>query len=134
MQRTFPKNIAALDAIFEFIEAFVGQHYLDESITYAVNFAVEEIFTNMVKYSKPGAQEVLITFKLDGSTLIIVLTEYGVDEFDITKVDQADTDLPLGERKVGGLGLHLTRQVMDSIAYKYKDGHSIITLTKQLEK
>ncbi len=132
MERTFKKNLAALDSVFEFVDQFVGQHELDESTAYAVNFAIEELFTNMVKYSK-SRQEMRIALKLDGRSLTIELTEYDVDEFDITKVGSVDTELSLDERKVGGLGLHLTRQIMDNIEYTHKGGNSIITLTKQLE-
>jgi serine/threonine-protein kinase RsbW len=41
-----------------------------------------------------------------------------------------DTTLPLEERKVGGLGIHFIRQLMDTTDYERRDGNNVLTLTK----
>ena len=40
--------------------------------------------------------------------------------------------LPAEERDVGGLGIFMTKQFMDDVAYEYKDGQNILTLKKNL--
>ena len=40
-------------------------------------------------------------------------------------------DISLEEREIGGLGIHLVRQIMDDVQYQYKDGQNILTLTKK---
>ena len=47
------------------------------------------------------------------------MTDYDVDPFDVTEAPDADIRLPIDERKPGGLGLHLVRRLLDSIAYEY---------------
>ena len=49
-------------------------------------------------------------------------------------VDINTTTLSAEERSIGGLGIHLVRQLMDDIKYEYKDGHNVLTLKKKLKK
>jgi len=49
----------------------------------------------------------------------VTLTDYDVEPFDVTQAPDADIELPLEQRKPGGLGLHLIRRLVDSIEYEY---------------
>ena len=48
-------------------------------------------------------------------------------------MDDIDTTLPAEDRDIGGLGIHLVRQIMDSINYERIDGKNVLTLTKKIE-
>jgi serine/threonine-protein kinase RsbW len=61
------------------------------------------------------------------------VTDFDVEPFDITKAEKVDVDLPLSERKPGGLGIHFVRDMADSVAYDYTDRRSKVTITKKLE-
>ena len=52
--------------------------------------------------------------------------------FDPTAEKKVDTTLSAEERRVGGLGIHLVRELMDSINYERINGHNILTLRKQI--
>ena len=132
MQKTFKRDLTSLDKIFISISQFISQNKIDESVSFTVNLVVEELFTNMVKYT-PGDKEVLICLEKKNGELIITLTDFGVSAYDITKADQVDVNKRLEERKPGGLGLHLVKQMMDDIKYEYKNRNSKITLIKHLE-
>ncbi len=132
MQKTFKRDLTSLDKIFISISQFISQNKIDESVSFTVSLAVEELFTNMVKYT-PGDKEVLICLEKRNGQLIITLTDFGVSAYDITKADQVDVNKRLEERKPGGLGLHLVKQMMDDIKYEYKNRNSKITLIKHLE-
>ena len=134
MTKTFKKAISSLDDIFSFVAEFLERNGVAEAAAFALNFAIEEIFTNMVKYSVHNDRDVLMELNLAGLKVEASITEYDVDEFDITKAADVDTGLHAEERKIGGLGLHLTKQVMDEVHYAYQDRNSIITLIKYLEK
>ena len=72
--------------------------------------------------------------KKNEDDLIIHLTDFDVDPFDINKIAEVDTKQSLEERRVGGLGIHLVKQMMDKNEYEYKDRQSKIILIKHLEK
>ena len=133
MQREFPRTFESLEPIFRFAEEFFAQELVDERHRYAVRFALEEIFTNMVKYHPGNPNEITIGLDRAHDRLRITLTDHDVDPFDPTKAEEPRTDLSLEERRVGGLGLHLTRKMMDAVEYRYVDRRSTVTLIKMLE-
>jgi anti-sigma regulatory factor (Ser/Thr protein kinase) len=133
MEKHFQRDINSLDKIFEFICEFIAENKIDESTAFSINFAIEEIFTNMVKYNPENQNNISISLNKDGNKLILCLTDYDVGHFDITKLKEVDTGQPLQERKVGGLGLHIVKQMVDEIDYEYKNRNGRITIIKHLE-
>lgn len=118
--RAFQRSFDSLPGIVAFTrEAFAGEG-IDAGLLPAVDFALEELFTNMVKYGVSDADvQVEITGVADG--VEVTLIDSGVDAFDVTRVPDADIGLPIEQRRPGGLGLHLIRRVLDSIEYEYRD-------------
>jgi anti-sigma regulatory factor (Ser/Thr protein kinase) len=131
MQRSFKRTLGSLEPLFGFIGEFAGRERLDEDAVFALNLAIEELFTNMVKYGG-GADEVSIDLAVCDGDLVAVLIHPGADEFDPTSAEEADPDRPLSERVPGGLGLHLVRRMMDSVTYEHRDGAAQLRLTKHL--
>ncbi len=134
MDKKFKRDLNSLDGIFKFINEFSAKTGVDESVVFTINLVVEELFTNMVKYTYENSNEILLQLKKDADDLIIHLTDFDVDPFDITKTVEVDTKKSLEERGVGGLGIHLVKQMIDKIEYEYKDRQSKIILIKHLEK
>ncbi len=134
MDKKFKKDLNSLDGIFKFINEFSAKTGVDESVVFTINLVVEELFTNMVKYTYENSNEILLQLKKNAEDLIIHLTDFDVDPFDITKTAEVDTKQSLEERRVGGLGIHLVKQMIDKIEYEYKDRQSKIILIKHLEK
>ncbi len=133
MDKHFQRDIKSLDKIFEFICEFIVENKIDESTAFSINFAIEEIFTNMVKYNPENQNNISISLNKDGNKLILCLTDYDVGHFDITKLKEIDISQSLQERKAGGLGLHIVKQMVDEIDYEYKNRNSRITIIKHLE-
>lgn len=133
MEKKFKRDIKSLDKIFDFIGDFVTKNKFDDSITFTLNLVVEELFTNLVKYNEETSQDILISLNQDRNKLIVSLTDFDVEPFDVTKSGEVDVDQSIKKRKVGGLGLHLVKQLVDKIDYEYKDRESKITLIKNLE-
>ena len=63
--------------------------------------------------------------------LKFVISDSG-SPFDPTTKKEVDTTLSAEERSIGGLGIHLVRQIMDSINYERVDGMNVLTLRKKL--
>lgn len=110
------------------------ENKLDEEMSYTINLAIEELFTNMVKYNADNPNHILIDIVKEDDKIIITLTEFDTEPFYIEKVRTYNNKQPLEERPVGGLGIHLIKKMIDHIDYEYKDRKSTITLVKRLRK
>lgn len=133
MKRTFKRSYAVLSDLFRFLDGFLDEHDIDERAAFAARLALEEVFTNMVKYSTSSADHVSvqITGGADGLVLVLVLEDTGAEPFDPTIHPEPDLQAPLAQRRAGGLGLHLVRNLVDSIEHEYVDGANVITLRIQ---
>lgn len=134
MEKRFKRTIEQLDEIFAFVSGFVARHSLSEAIAFKLNLVIEEVFVNMIEHNPGSQSEVLIDLTRDGGRLVISMTDFDVEPFDITKAGEYGSDRPLEERPVGRLGIHLVRKMVDGISYQYRDRQSRITLIKDLGK
>lgn len=132
MEKKIRRDLNSLEEISQLIVNFVAGNNLGDSMAYTLNLAVEELFVNMVKYNPGNTNDVLIELSLFDNSIIVSLTDYDVDFFDITQVKEYDRFTSLKERKVGGVGIHLVKKVMDDVRYDYRDRKSKITLIKYL--
>ncbi|MCZ6765593.1 MAG: ATP-binding protein [bacterium] len=132
MEQTFTRNIDALDQIFAFTGRFVEDERLNENVAYSIDLAVEELFTNMVKYNTGTSKNIAILIDREKDEVVLQLMDFDVEPFDPTSPEDIDTDLPLEARKPGGLGLHLVKSVVDKITYEYKDRTMKVTVSKSL--
>ena len=106
---------------------------IDESVIFSIQLAIEELFTNMVKYNHTADSDIAIAIEIGENKIQINLTDYNSTEFDITKTQEVDISQSLAERKVGGLGLHLVKKMVDELSYHYSNGVSEVIFTKYLE-
>lgn len=132
VQQYFPRSFDALDGLFRFIGDFLAARSLDQELHGPVCFIVEELFTNLVKYNAGGGHDISLSLGHTPEQLTVQLTDFDVDSFDPTKAPAIDVDKPLSERQPGGLGLHLVRQMADTLQYEYVERRSTITFTKAL--
>jgi anti-sigma regulatory factor (Ser/Thr protein kinase) len=131
-QRSFPRDVASLDGVFKLISDFSAANRVGDAADFAVRLAVEELFVNMVKYNPGNPNAIRIEISSDGTKIVVSMTDFGVEPFDVTRAPEYNGNLPLAARLPGGLGIHLARKVMDDVEYVYENGQSTITLTKLL--
>jgi anti-sigma regulatory factor (Ser/Thr protein kinase) len=134
MEKHFKRELRSLHEIFHFLQSFITFHSVNKSTAFTIKFAVEELFTNMVKYNKSGAHDILISANLEGESVVVQLVDFETEPFDITKAAEANVELPLEQREPGGLGLHLINKMVDKINYQHVDDKSTITLMMRLGK
>jgi anti-sigma regulatory factor (Ser/Thr protein kinase) len=130
--RLFERTFDSLPAIVAFTaDAFTSER-IDPSLRTLVDLAIEELFTNMVKYSTGSKADVRIEITGIDRGVEVTLIDYDVDRFDVTARPEVDVNLPIEQRRPGGLGLHLIRRLMDSIQYEYAESsrQSRITFRK----
>jgi phosphoserine phosphatase RsbU/P len=119
VHRMFPRSFDALQAIFAFTAEFCSRHGVEPELVPTVDFVAEELFTNVVKYSPNGSPEVRIDMTAIAGGVEMALTDYDVEQFDVTRAPEVDIAKPIEQREPGGLGLHLIRRMVDSMEYEY---------------
>lgn len=129
----FSRDVGRLTDVFEFTSDFAERESLSEGHVYAMNLAVEELFTNIVKYGNPDGGDVDIALGIDDGNLVIEIVDDDAEPFDPTATQPVDVDKALEARREGGLGIHLIRSIMDYVKYEYQDRCSRIVLKKRLE-
>ncbi len=134
MEKDFRREIAALDDVFRSVDEFLAGQALDEKTVLITKLVVEELFTNLVRHDVGGLDRVVVSLEREGSRLIIRLRDFDVDPFDLSEAEPVDIHLPLARRKVGGLGLHLVRNLVDELRYDYDDRTLSVTAIKNLER
>jgi anti-anti-sigma factor len=117
--RTFRRSFESLEEIVGYTHAVFSGQQLDLRLLPVVDLALEELFTNMVKYSTTSDAEVRIDISKVPNGVEVTISDYGVDFFDVTKAPEVDTSLAIDERVPGGLGLHLIRKMVDFVEYQY---------------
>ena len=117
--RVFRRDVDSLQDIFDFTASTFALRQIDQRLLQTVDFTVEELFTNMVKYSKMSNAAVDLTLTTIEEGVEVVLVDHDVEPFDVTQSPDVDIDLPIERRTPGGLGLHLIRRMVDSIDYEY---------------
>ncbi|MBQ7448337.1 MAG: ATP-binding protein [Paludibacteraceae bacterium] len=122
-------DIQQIPTLAEWIES-LG---LPQTLEMPINLALEEAVSNVMLYAYPKdkAGQVLVEAEKDRSQIVFTITDSGI-AFDPTKQKEPDITLPAEERNIGGLGIFLVRQIMDSVQYERKDNKNILTLSKKL--
>ena len=131
--QAFRPSFDALAELVAFTAAGFDREGVDRRLLAVIDFVLEELFTNIVKYGHSSA-EIQVELRAVPGGVEVSLTAEGVDDFDVTRAPQVDTALPIEQRKPGGLGLHLVRQLVDSIEYEYQEAErrSRVTFSKTL--
>lgn len=134
MEKNFRRDLGSLQKAFSFVDEFAETENIDDAVKRSVYLAVDELFTNMVKYHPANPNEITIVLERAADEMTVTLVDRDVEPFDITEAKDPDLPGSLDERKPGGLGIYLTKNVVDNIKYEYRDRTSIITFTKRVRR
>ena len=135
---TLKNDVSEITALSRFVKAFTESIGMKKSEASNLRLAIEEAVVNVITYAYPRETEGTVTVEADVRTsteedqcLYIRIMDNGVP-FDPTEAAEVDTSLSAEERPIGGLGIHLMRELMDSLNYEREDGLNILTLKKKL--
>ena len=122
-------DIQQIPTLAEWIEG-LG---IPDELNMPINLALEEIVSNVMLYAYPGTHgQVIVEYiKVNDERIIFTVSDTGI-AFDPTKKEEVDTTLSAEERPIGGLGIHLVRQLMDEVHYERIDDKNVLTLIKNI--
>lgn len=128
-----PNDVQEVPRLAEFVDAACEAANFDMSTTMQMNLAIEEAVVNVMNYAYPRGTKGDVTIEAISNDMRLKFTiiDSGAP-FDPTVQADVDTTLSAQERPIGGLGIHLMRQIMDSINYERVDNFNVLTLRKKL--
>ena len=131
---TLTNDLKDVPRLATFVEGICEALSFDDMVTMQMNLAIEEAVVNVMDYAYPEGVKGYVDIEVwaDEQWLTFVITDSG-KPFDPTTKGEVDITLSAEERDIGGLGIYLVRQIMDSIGYEYKDGHNVLTLKKKVK-
>jgi serine/threonine-protein kinase RsbW len=135
-QRTsVPSEALQLPVLAQFLQEFWCAAELPATQSMPFEIALEEIFMNIVTHGTPeGApNRVELCLALTGDDLTLALEDEG-PPFDPLTLPPPDVNAPLEDRRVGGLGIFLVRQMMDSVSYTRVGRRNHLRMTKHVAR
>ncbi len=126
-------DIQQIPQLAGFVEAIAEQKNIPQAMTMSLNLALEEAVTNVILYAYPEGTDGLVDLEavLRDDSIEFIISDSG-KAFDPTATPDADITLGVEERQIGGLGIFLVRQIMDSVSYKRENGRNILSMTKKI--
>lgn len=132
---TLHNDVQEIPRLATFIEEIAENHAIDMATSMNLNLAMEEAVVNVMNYAYPkeSVNNIDITAEVNDGEIAFSIADSGIP-FDPTQKGEPDLSLDAEDRPIGGLGIHLVRQLMDTLDYRYENGHNILTLKKRIKK
>jgi anti-sigma regulatory factor (Ser/Thr protein kinase) len=132
LKLTLSNRLEELEKIVAAVETLSERWSVPPRVGMEINLCLEELFTNVVFYAfeKDTLHQLFIDFELiDPGQLRIRITDDG-RPFNLLEKDISDLETPLEQRKIGGLGIHFVKEMMDAVEYERSDNKNVVLLTK----
>lgn len=120
-----------IDRVRAFVFSMADEAGLGKLQTHQLHLIVEEAVANVVNYS--GATMMSLSAWLEGDSIFVSVTDDGVP-FDPTQYPSPNLNVPVEERKIGGLGIHYIHKMSDGVTYRREEGKNILTMRKVRKK
>lgn len=136
MDISLKNDLGELARLVDEIEFFASENHLESQLVFRLNLALEELVTNIISYGYEGYPRdttIDITLTLKEDSLEVKVKDYAAP-FNPLAVPEPDVSQDVEDRKIGGLGIHLVRKMMDSLNYSREEGANVLTMVKYLEK
>jgi anti-sigma regulatory factor (Ser/Thr protein kinase) len=133
-ERKFDAIKENLIEVNAFIEEYLEQFQCSMKAMMQIEVAVEEIFVNIANYAyglEKGTATVKIDMDEESGEVTIVFIDQGIPYDPLAKADP-DITMNAEERQIGGLGIFMTKNIMDDVTYEYQNMSNVLTLKKKI--
>ncbi len=118
-----------LERIATSIEEFGREDSWSDDLVFRVNLVLEELILNIIDYgSGDGDPDIALDVESDDSSISIVISDSGPAFDPLTEAPAPDLTATVSERRVGGLGVHLTKTLMDEVSYSRDAGRNRLSI------
>ena len=126
-------DLDSLAGLAERVERFGAEQRLPASVVNALNVALDEAVSNAINhgYEAGAPGEIAVRLRRDADRVEVEVEDDG-RPFDPLQAPPPDLSLPLERRPIGGLGIHLIRNLMDEVSYARIGGRNVLKMVKHL--
>ncbi len=112
---------------------FAAVHAVPDDVRRSMQVVLDDLLANVVLYGLAGLRdgEATVDVRRTSDSLIVTISDNG-PPFDPFARAAPDTTLSIEERQIGGLGIHLVKQMMDEVSYQRRGDRNVTVLTKRL--
>lgn len=127
------RSIATVPEMHELLRGCYERFSIDPATAFCLDLAAEEVFTNLVRHNPSDEKFVTMTVECTPQEVHLQWIDRGVPRFEPSAEQLAvDVTRPISQRRPGGLGLHLTRSVVDALTFGYENGDMTVGVVKRL--
>jgi serine/threonine-protein kinase RsbW len=128
-----PNDLAAMARLPDAVARFAAAHRLSDAVANALNVAVDEAVSNAINhgYAAGARGEIAVRLRRRPDGVVLEIEDDGAP-FDPLQAPPPDLTLPLADRPIGGLGVHLIRNLMDEATYARVAGKNLLKLVKNV--
>ena len=122
-------QLSEIERLARIVDDFGRRHQIEAQIIYNMKLALDEILTNIISYAYDDAKEhiIVIRLSLDQEKWTVEVEDDG-RPFNPLNAPEPDTKQLLGERPIGGLGIHLVRKLIDELEYRRLNDRNILVM------
>ncbi len=128
-------DLLEIATVQEKIDAFAEEFDIPVLVARKLKVIFDELLNNVISYAyrDDAEHDIETRVELTGKRLTVTITDDGVP-FNPLSAATPDTNLPLEEREIGGLGIHLVRSLVDDVSYQRRIDKNVMTMTMHLER
>lgn len=128
-----PGTAEGVRRVLSEIESFISRNPELEPLRADFGVVLDEVTSNVVNYAYGGGSDrpIVVEARAEAGQLQVEVIDEG-PPFNPLERSTPDTDQPLSERPIGGLGIHIVRELMDEVDYRRADGRNRLRFAKRL--
>jgi len=128
-----PASHESIERVCDFVGQAAESAGLDDDAIFHVQLAVDEACANIVEhaYGGEGKGNIRVCCGVNDASFVVRLEDQGAP-FDPDDVPAPDLPAIPGELRVGGLGLHLMRKLMDRVVFRFHRDRNELVMCKRL--
>jgi serine/threonine-protein kinase RsbW len=126
-------DLLEIERMTQEVSSWSHEQAFPEEVEYQIELVLDELVSNVMRHGLKDGKEHFIAVNLgrDGHDLTVEIEDDGVP-FNPIDAPIPDITKPIEERRIGGLGIHLVRQIMDSLSYERRAGKNYLLMKKRL--
>lgn len=125
-------RVEELSVITAAVEQFGDAEKWPPDMIFQINLVIEELGLNIMTHGKTkDLEKIEIKLTAEGESLTVEIVDNGHPFDPTSEAPEPDLDVELGERTIGGLGIHIVRSLVDNLRYRRQGGRNHVTLVKE---